>query len=364
MQTEAVKDWESEPVVHSVALPETDGDGEEDAERQEDAHPLIVGEAVSDDEEVPEVDVVVQTEAVTDWESEPVVHSVVLPVTDGDGEEDAERQEDAEPHMVGDELIDDVWLPEYVAVRQAVDEPDWESEPVVHTVMLPDTDGDGEDDAERHADAQPLVVDEALGDDFWLPEFVAVPQTEEEPDWESELVVQTVMLPVADGDGEDDAERHADAQPLVVGDALSDDVWLPEYVAVPQAVEEPVWESEPVVHSVALPEKEGDGEEDEERHADAHPLTVCDSLAESVTDGVRLADAHADVEADGERVAVPQSVALAVPDWEGVDVAERHADAHPLGVGETLGENDVEAEKDEETHAVAVADCDKLPVLL
>ena len=52
--------------MHSVALPETDGDGEEEAERQEDAQPLIVGEAVSDDEGVPEYEVVVQTEAVTD----------------------------------------------------------------------------------------------------------------------------------------------------------------------------------------------------------------------------------------------------------------------------------------------------------
>ncbi len=164
--------------------------------------------------------------------------------------------------------------------------------------------------------------------------------------WEREPVAQPVVLTVTEGEGVADAERHADEHSLIVGDALCDDVWLAEKVPVPQA----------------LLVTEGDGEEDEELRAEEHPLPVSDARVESVAHGVKVALAHAVAEVECEMEEVPQDDALAVPDWEGVEVAERHEDTHPLGVGDALEENGVEAENDVETHAVAVADCDRLPV--
>ncbi len=146
--------------------------------------------------------------------------------------------------------------------------------------------------------------------------------------WEREPVAQPVVLTVKEGEGVADTERHADEHSLVVGDALCDDVWLAEKVTVPQA----------------LLVIEGDGEEDEELHAEEHPLPVSDARAESVADCVKAAVAHADIVVDGEREVVLQGEALADPDWEGVDVADRHADAQPLIVGVAVCEDEGEPE--------------------
>ena len=147
-------------------------------------------------------------------------------------------------------------------------------------------------------------------------------------------------------------------------DRVIEEQALPERVAVPQ----PLGEGERVeeAHTEAVRDTVGEAEEDRQREAVAlveghcdvevvavrQPLAVTEAVPLPLTLGEREEEVHAvsemvtlpEVEEDKQRDAVGLPLGLRVRDTDGVE--------HPLSVGETVLQPEVEGERDEERDAV------------
>lgn len=91
------------------------------------------------------------------------------------------------------------------------------------------------------------------------------------------LVAHGVAIPDAEGDGVPEEDRHAEDVPQRVGEVEVEKVVVPEVVEETHAEEELDCDKVPEAHSVALPEAEGDGVPEEDRHAEDVPQWVGDA---------------------------------------------------------------------------------------
>jgi hypothetical protein len=117
-----------------------------------------VGEVEVDKEVVPEAEEETHAEGELDCDKLSVAHGVALPEADGDGVPEEDRHAEDEPQWVGETEVDKEVVPEVVEETLAQDELDCDKLLVVHGVALPEADGDGVPEEDRLAEDVPQWV--------------------------------------------------------------------------------------------------------------------------------------------------------------------------------------------------------------